>query len=91
MAQLILLSPRKAPIDRELADYRRNGLSDYDQHHDMDITGKKYISASENFGESRVIEQDTDLELDNDTVSDVSDEDDDLCHSKDAKADCLSE
>jgi len=91
LAQLILLSPRKAPIDRELADYRRNGLSDYDQHHDMDITGKKYISASENFGESRVIEQDTDLELDNDTVSDVSDEDDDLCHSKDAKADCLSE
>ncbi|XP_074291233.1 protein ROOT PRIMORDIUM DEFECTIVE 1 [Silene latifolia] len=71
LAKLILKSPRKVPLERELASYSRRG-------NDVGRNRNEYIDSHESVRESRIENQDSELEVDSDVGSDSSDGDDHL-------------
>ncbi|GMH28136.1 hypothetical protein Nepgr_029979 [Nepenthes gracilis] len=80
LGDLILLSPRKAPLDRELVSYRRNGVDD-----DADMVQRRNVendlerfSVKENFNGNEGTNQDSNLVFSSDYEPDVTDEDNDL-------------
>lgn len=79
LAELILVSPRKAPLGRELVSYTR---------HRDDVSGshREQINDNRNLRRNMMEEQDLDSESDSDDVSGFSDEDGDARHVSDSEA-----
>uniref|UniRef100_A0A2N9HUP9 PORR domain-containing protein n=1 Tax=Fagus sylvatica TaxID=28930 RepID=A0A2N9HUP9_FAGSY len=77
LAELVLLSPRKAKVDRELVNYRRDGEDD-----EMSRVRSEFVG---NGGKDREGEDDLDLDMVSDAGSDFTDEDDDCVETVDAE------
>ncbi|GAB4858234.1 Protein ROOT PRIMORDIUM DEFTIVE 1 [Ancistrocladus abbreviatus] len=92
LAELILLSPRKAPLDKELVSYsRRKGVDD-------DVARiKEYVEDSmegfeteENFKENGDREDILDADISSDVDSDITDEDNDMHEVEEAEDACVT-
>lgn len=77
LAELILLSPRKAKVDTALVTYKRDD-------DDYNVNGVQGFLAQENGREDRELEADLESDLDPDGGSDYSDQDDGCDISKDS-------
>ena len=77
LAELVLLSPRKAKVDRELVNYRRDGEDD-----EMSRVRSEFVG---NGGKDREGEDGLDLDMVSDAGSDFTDEDDDCVETVDAE------
>lgn len=77
LAELVLLSPRKANVDRELVNYRRDREDDEMVRIQSDYVESRFegFVDENNFRQDGERGRDSDLNLDSDAVSDFSDED----------------
>jgi hypothetical protein len=84
LADLVLLSPRKANLDRELVNYRR------DREDEMEHSRSKFVendfrnfAVEDNVGKDGEGEDDLDMHVGSDAGSDFTDEDDDCLETAD--------
>lgn len=87
LAELILLSPRKANVDREVVNYRRdsddNGRSNFQRYYVDD--GFERLSAEDNVREDGEVEGGLESDMDRDVDSDYTDADNDCDEVADAE------
>ncbi|KAM3730127.1 hypothetical protein ACB098_12G064100 [Castanea mollissima] len=87
LADLVLLSPRKAKVDRELVNYRRDREDDemVRVRSEFVENGSQSFAVGDNVKKDREGEDELDSDIVSDVGSDYSDEDDDCLETLDAE------